>query len=74
MRPMLHLSHRTAGHGLENTQANKAADGLEKVEQRRFEKVNSEGDQKACSEASRTISMPIGTAKTHLTYIGKLTT
>ncbi|KAJ8431298.1 hypothetical protein Cgig2_018370 [Carnegiea gigantea] len=69
-----HAKRGTAGHGLENTQANKEADGLNKVEQHRFEKANSEGDQEACSETSRMISMSIGTAKTHPTYIGKLTT
>ncbi|KAJ8448884.1 hypothetical protein Cgig2_030740 [Carnegiea gigantea] len=63
-----------ADDGLENTQAKKAADGLGNIEQHRFEKVNLEGDQEVCFEASKVISMPIETAKTHPTYVGKLTT
>ncbi|KAJ8452896.1 LOW QUALITY PROTEIN: hypothetical protein Cgig2_014659 [Carnegiea gigantea] len=50
----------SASQGLENIQANEAADTPKNVDRHNFVKFNSESDQETCSEASRTISLSIG--------------
>ncbi|KAJ8444883.1 hypothetical protein Cgig2_015229 [Carnegiea gigantea] len=65
-----HNSQEVVGLRLVNTQANKVAHDHENVHQHHFGRV----DQEVSSKASGTLFLPIGTAKTHPTYIGKLIT